>query len=217
LGRIISFLKESGQYDNTLMVVTADHGDMLGDHFMWGKQHVYDPSYRIPLIIRDPENPEQHGQSVDALTETIDLAPTILDVCGRNAPLSMDGCSLKGFLGGRPPTTWKDGVHMELEFGDPVLPKPLQSERGLALRESNLAILREDRFKLVHFNGNLPPLLFDLQNDPDEMCDLASSPAHQETLLRMTRKLLSLRMSHADRTLSEMKTTEGGVINYLPD
>ncbi|MEK6205847.1 MAG: DUF4976 domain-containing protein, partial [Amylibacter sp.] len=76
------------------------------------------------------------------------------------------------------------------------------------------AILREDRFKLIHFNGDLPPLLFDLDNDPSELNDLAGDAAHAETLLRLTRKLLSHRMKHADRTIADVKITSEGAVGF---
>lgn len=215
-GRIIAFLKETGQYDDTLIVLTADHGEMLGDHHMWGKQTIYDSAYRIPLIIRDPEHPQQHGQVVDAMTETIDITPTILDLIGGNVPISMNGASLRPFLGGGVPDTWRDCVHMELDFAEPNGPTVWQNVVDTSFYESNVAILRDARFKLVHFNGDLAPLLFDVENDPHEMKNLADDPAHQSTLLRMTQKLLSHRMRHADHSLSDLRITADGVVSYQP-
>ncbi|MFK5998426.1 MAG: alkaline phosphatase family protein [Rhodobacterales bacterium] len=209
-GRIISFLKETGQYDDTLLVLAADHGEMLGEHHLWGKHTPYDAAYRIPLIIRDPKNPAQFGTSVDAFTESVDLTPTILDMIGQRVPAGMDGVSLRPYLEGKTPENWRDCVHMELDFGEPDETTKWQEATGVSTNEANLAILRETRFKLVHFNGDLPPLLFDLENDPDELQDLAGDPAHAATLLRLTRKLLSHRMKHADRTLSNVRITPDG-------
>ena len=216
IGRIITFLKESGQYDDTLIVLMADHGEMLGDHHMWGKQNPYDPAYHVPLIIRDPQNPAQHGAAVEVLTESVDVTPTILDLLDRHIPASMDGVSLRPFLEGKPPADWRDCVHLELDFGEPDRVTKWQETTGASTAEANLAILREDRFKLVHFNADLPPLLFDLDADPFEMANLADDPAHAATLLRLTRKLLSHRMKHADRTLADVKITANGVVNFTP-
>jgi len=213
LGRIFRFLKESGQYEETLIVLTADHGEMLGDHHMWGKQQVYEPAYHVPLIIRDPDTPEGHGTSVTALTESIDLAPTILAACGRNAPPAMDGRPLSAFLRGHRPEGWKTHIMQELDFGEPDRPTPMQMANEMPLEAANLAILREARFKLVHFNGGLPPLLFDLENDPKEMQNLAGDGAYQAVLLRLTQTLLSHRMRHADQNLARMQVGPGGVLN----
>jgi arylsulfatase A-like enzyme len=215
-GRIITFLKKTGQYDDTLIVFTSDHGEMLGEHHLWGKQNPYDTAFRIPLIIRDPQNPAQYGQKVAAFSESIDVTPTILDLIGQHIPAGMDGVSLRPFLEGRTPENWRDCVHMELDYGEPDRVTKGQIATGTSTQESNLAILREERFKLVHFNGGLPPLLFDLETDPDELHDLAGDPAHAGTLLRLTQKLLSHRMTHADRTLTDVKLTSDGVVGFTP-
>ncbi len=216
LGRVFAHLKETGEYDDTLIILTADHAEMLGDHFTWGKFHFYEPAWRIPLMIRDPERPGSFGTEVEAFTESIDIAPTILDYAGRAAPAGMDGRSLRGFLEGAPPADWRDCVHMELDFGEPDTPTKAQRALGIPLKRANLAILREARWKLVHFSAALPPLLFDMENDPGELRNLAGDPAHAGTLLRMTQKLLSHRMAHMDGTLSGMRATAGGMFGYDP-
>lgn len=192
IGRLIAYLKDTEQYDDTLIVLTSDHGELLGDHHMWGKNNIFDSAYRVPLIIRDPSNPEQHGTTVSAFTESIDVTPTILDMIGGKIPAAMNGHSLRPFLEGQTPKSWRDCVLMELDFAEPDEDTIWQKTTGLGLREANLSILREERFKLVHFNGGLPPLLFDMQADPDEMDNIADDPAHSTTLLRLTQKLLSL-------------------------
>jgi len=214
-GRIISFLKETNQYDDTLIIFVADHGEMLGDHHLWGKQCPYEAAYHIPLIIHDPQNPTQYGATVQVLTESTDITPTILDLIGQQIPPSMDGTSLRPFLEGSPPDNWRDCVHMELDYGEPNTTTLMQAATGVTNLESNLAILREDQFKLIHFNGGLAPLLFDLQLDPDEMNNLAADPAHTTTLLRMTQKLLSHRMKHANRSLTGIKITPEGAVGYM--
>ena len=162
---MIGFLKETGQYDSTLIVVTADHGEMLGDHHAWGKSTVYDAAYHTGLIIRDPALPAQFGRMVDHPTEAVDVTPTILDCLGLPIPHSMDGCSLLPFLRGETPEDWRDHTFSELDFGDPVAPHPAFAALGIAPEEANLAILRGPTHTLVHVNGGLPPLLFDHRAD----------------------------------------------------
>jgi arylsulfatase A-like enzyme len=213
-GRIIGFLKDTCQYDDTLVVLVADHGETLGEHHLWGKKNPYEGAFHIPLIIHDPKNPSHHGSVVQEFTESIDVTPTILDLIGQHIPAGMDGVSLRPFLEGKTPAKWRDSVHLELDFGEPDVLTKCQETTGVSTHEANLAILREDRFKLIHFNGDLPPLLFDLDNDPSELNDLAGDPAHAETLLRLTRKLLSHRMKHADRTIADVKITSEGAVGF---
>jgi arylsulfatase A-like enzyme len=212
IGRLLDYLKTSGQYDDTMIVVTSDHGEMLGDHFMWGKESIYDPAFHVPLIIRDPHRRQAAGTVVDAFTESIDVAPTILDWIGHEIPPGFDGRSLLPFVEGANPPDWREHVFCELDLGDPVAPTRYQRHLGLDLTQANLAILRERRFKYVHFNGGLPPLLFDILSDPHEMTDLAGDPAFAPELLRLSRRMLDHRMSHASQTAPSMKLTATGVL-----
>ena len=214
IGRVIDFLHDNGLYDSTLVVVTADHGEMLGDRRQWGKMSFFDAAFHTPLIIRDPCQADGKSVRIDAMTESIDLPPTILDWVGGKTPAAMNGRSLLEFLGGGSPADWRGHSCSELDFGDPVTPTLWQTELGLSLREANLAILREADRTLIHFNGGLPPLLFDTSGERGEMQNLAGDPAWEGELLRLTRKLLDHRMKHADHTLSDMKVTPGGTINF---
>jgi arylsulfatase A-like enzyme len=211
IGRLIGYLKASGQYGDTLIVVTADHGEMLGDHFMWGKESIYDPAFHVPLIIRDPHRRQAAGTVVEAFTEAIDIAPTLLDWMGLEAPPAFNGRSLLPFVEGASPPDWRDHVFCELDLGDPVSPTRYQRWLGLEWRDANLAILRERRFKYVHFNGGLAPLLFDMEADPFELTNLAGDPAYASELLRLARRMLDHRMSHAAQSAPSMKLTADGV------
>ena len=118
LGRVIGYLKETGQYDNTLIVFTCDHGEQLGDHHLLGKLGYFDESFRIPLVIRDPspEAVSSYGRIVDQFTETIDVMPTILTWVGAEVPRACDGRSLLPFLYGETPADWRTEVHYEFDF-----------------------------------------------------------------------------------------------------
>ncbi len=216
VGRIIDHLKKTGQYDNTLLVFTSDHGEMLGDRYMWGKDTVYDPAFHVPLIIRDPDQPDQHGSVVEAFSESIDIAPTILDWMGQTPPGSIDGESLRPLLAGQTPDDWRDHVFFELDLADPEAETVWQRDMGLSIRDANLSVIRDERFKMVHFNGGYPPLLFDMSSADGEMRNLADDPEHAPTVLRFTQKMLNHRMHHANHTLSDMKVTGSGTLNYAP-
>jgi len=211
IGRLTGYLEATGQYEDTLIVVTSDHGEMLGDHFMWGKESPFDAAFHVPLVIRDPRRRATAGRVVEALTESIDLAPTILGWLGQAPPPAFDGRSLVPFLDGVEPEDWRDHVFFEYDLGHPVKPTRYQRRLGLGLEQANFAALRERRFKYVHFNGGLPPMLFDLAEDPAELRNLAEEPAHAPELLRLARRMLDHRMRHAGRSHSRMHLTEAGV------
>ena len=207
IGRVIRFLKDTGQYENTLLVVTADHGEMLGDRNCWGKMSVFDAAYHTPLIVHMP------GGSTDAQitvpTESIDITPTILDWVGQAIPDAMNGRSLMPFLQGEPAADWRGYSFSELDFADPLQPTRWQQDLGTGLADSCLSILRDDRFTLIEFAAKLPPLLFD-NAGRGELENVADQPEYAETLTRMTRDMLRHRMRNMDKTLSNwMITSEG--------
>lgn len=209
IGRIVDWLKESGQWEDTLLVVTSDHGEMLGDHHLWGKMTWHRAAYHVPLIIRDPELPAGHGSVCGLASESVDVAPTILDLLGCEIPDSMDGRSLAPVLAGESPPDWRTYSFSELDFGNPLTLNPGLAQLGLTADRANLAILRDQRHTLVHFNGGLPPLLFD-RNAGGEANDIAGEEAAQPVLLAMTRAMLDHRMSHGEGLFARtMITSEG--------
>ncbi len=208
-GRIIRFLKDSGQYDDTLLVVVADHGEMLGDHHAWGKMHYYDAAYHTPLIIRDPALKEGFGREVDAPTESVDVTPTILDLLGLDIPDTMDGRSLAPFLRGKAPDDWRDYSYSELDYGDPVEPTLWQTRLGLDSDLTNFAILRGRKHTLIHFNGGLPPILFD-HEDEGEARNVANDPGASSILLEMTQRLLNHRLTHSEGRFARTMITAKG-------
>jgi len=209
LGRLVDHLKRTGQYDRTLIVFTADHGEMLGDHWFTGKDGFFDPAFRVPMIVK-PLSGTARGAVVEHFTEHVDLLPTLCDLAGLDVPDQADGVSLRPFLEGRLPAAWRSGVQFEYDFRDVIGAAP-ETALGLRLDQCCLAVWRGERFKYVHFAG-LPALFFDLEADPHELCDLAGDPAHRENLLASAQTLLSHRMVHADRTLTGIHLGPDGPI-----
>ncbi|MDJ0827929.1 MAG: sulfatase-like hydrolase/transferase [Rhodobacter sp.] len=206
LDRVLAWLKDSGQWSSTMVIVCGDHGEMLGDRHCWGKRAPFAASYHVPLIVRWPGG--AGGVRVTAPTESVDLLPTILEAVGLEAPHWADGRSLMPFLRGAAPEGWRDTTYSELDFGNPVAPTLWQTELGLGVAEANLAILREGPWTLVHFNGGLPPLL--LSEADGQAVNHAADPGQAGLLLRLTRRLLDHRMRHADRGLSDWMITPDG-------
>ncbi|MCL6708688.1 alkaline phosphatase family protein [Pseudomonas sp. R2.Fl] len=208
-GRICAALKASGAWDNTVVVFTSDHGEMMGDHWCLGKSGFHEGSYHIPLVIRDPRDRKGRGRQVDAFTSAADLMPTLCEKMEITPGNHQDGRSLQPFLDGAAnPGDWRDCAFWEFDFRD-IVNGATESHFGLASSRCNLAVIRDDRFKYVHFTG-LPALLFDMHEDPAELRNLAEDPAHLPVRLRYAEKLLSLRAAHLDQTLAYTELTDGG-------
>src|SRR4030095_6571108 len=139
--------------------------------WLLGKSGYFDQSYRVPCIVRDPRRVADatRGKRVDRFTEHVDVMPTLLEWLGLEVPPACDGMSLLPFFEhAAGPAGWRDEGHWEYDFRD-------ATGIDLPLHARNLTVLRDRRFKYVHFAG-LPPLLFDLVADPHEMHDIASAP-----------------------------------------
>ncbi|USG62975.1 alkaline phosphatase family protein [Sneathiella marina] len=210
IGRIISALKESGDYDDTLIVVTTDHGEQLGDHYLFGKLGFYDQSFHIPLIIKPPLSwGFNTGETVSAFTESVDIMPTILDGINQAIPRQCNGETLLPLLKGETPEGWRDAVHWLFDFRDPLQGRS-EAFFDMPSSDCNVLVHRDEDFKYVHF-ANLPPLLFDMRNDPQEEHNLAEEPDYQAVVLHYVQKLLSWRMRHENSELADLITSDDGL------
>jgi len=171
IGRILAALERSGQAEDTLVVYTSDHGEMLGEHALWNKSSLLEESARVPLILSWPGTLPR-GRRVDGCVSLVDLTATLLDAGGAPGALPLDGRSLLG-LAARPDSAWPDEAICELYA---------------TWTDRPLAMLRRGRHKL-HLSHEEAPQLYDLTTDPREMTDLASDPAHAGLLRDLTRSL----------------------------
>jgi arylsulfatase A-like enzyme len=211
IGRIIEALKESKEYDNTLIIVTSDHGEQLGDHYLFGKLGFYDQSFHIPLIIKPPKSwNAKRGETVSAFTESVDIMPTILGGLGLAIPRQCNGDTLLPWLKGETPAHWRDAVHWLFDFRDPLQGRS-EAFFNLPSSDCNVLVYRDADFKYVHFAG-LPALLFDMRNDPEETQNLAEEPDYQAVLLHYAQKLLSWRMRNEYSELDNLITSDDGLV-----
>jgi arylsulfatase A-like enzyme len=211
IGQVLDVLAERRELDDTLIVFTSDHGEQLGDHYMLGKMGFYDQSYHVPLIVVDPsrEADASRGRVVEGLTESIDVLPTVLDWAGLAVPHTCDGASLlptvRGAAGGL-----REAVHFEFAIRGGFL-VPDRWTLGMDYRTCDLGVLRTERYKYVHFQ-TLPPLLFDLREDPGELHDRSTDPAYAAVMLTMAQKMLSWRMNCAERELVNLSASPRGLV-----
>jgi arylsulfatase A-like enzyme len=212
VGRLIDHLESTGEYENTLIVFASDHGEQLGDHWLFAKYSYFDQAFHIPLIVRDPRRSADGGRGsvVSAFTENIDVMPTILDWLGVEVPAACDGESLLPFCRGEADPGWRREVHWSYDFRDVAGQK---SERALGLTsdQCTMNVIRDERYKYVHFTA-LPPLFFDREVDPSEFRNFAEDPAYHGLVLEYAQKMLSWRMAHEDRRLTNTLLAPGGPV-----
>jgi arylsulfatase A-like enzyme len=209
LGQVFRHLDETGQWDDTLVVFTSDHGEQLGDHHLLGKIGYHDESFRIPFVVKDPAGRDRGGAIEDAPTESVDVMPTILDWLGGEAPRACDGRSVMPLVRGERPDDWRTELHYEYDFRDVHYSQP-ERVLGLGMDESSLCVVQDERYKYVHFAA-LPPLFFDLADDPHGFIDRAGDPAYAALVRDYAQKALSWRLLHADRTLTHFRATPDGL------
>lgn len=215
LGRIWQGLREAGTWQDTVIVLTSDHAEMMGDHFMLGKGGFHDGSFHLPLIIRDPRR-KASGETVDRFTLAVDLMPTLIELMGGEAPAYLDGTSLTPWLSRRKPLAWRDAAFWEYDFRG-ISSGRAESHFGIGSRDCNLTVLRTETHKYVHFGGSLPPLLFDLEADPMELENRAEDPSMTALRLHFAERLLTLRARHLDQSTALSELTEGGIAgSYAP-
>lgn len=203
-GRVVAELKESGAWEETLVIVTADHGDQLCDQGLVEKLAFFEQSYHIPLLIHDPDDRERHGTVVTAFTENVDVLPTIAVALGEPAPAQCDGRPLQPFLRGETPGWWRDAAHYEWDWRYLFIGGDGQGgwPDNRFLEHQNLAVLRDDRGAYVHF-GDGSWLLFDLEADPT----WRTTSEDPERVLHYAQAMLSWRQEHLDRTLTDLLLT----------
>ncbi len=185
IGRIMKALEETGQRDNTLIIFTSDHGEHLGDHGRVQKgMPGWDSSARVPLIVSMPQR-YQAGVISDELIEHVDLVPTVLDCCGIQTPLILQGRSFRGLLDGSDYTP-RTSAFMELHHN----------------RHGQKAIATKTHKYNIDHQGF--ERLYDLTNDPHELTNLADQPDHTQALadmrLEMLKRWHEVQPNHRPRT-----------------
>lgn len=215
LGRVLAALRRSTAWERTLVIVTSDHGEMLGDHWMVGKSGFFPQAFHVPLLLRDPRHAARHGRRVEAFTQHVDLLPTVLEAIGVPVPLQADGHALTDFLAGDDPAGWRESVTWEHDFRD-MAGGLAAKALGLAQEDCGIAVRLGRSTAYVHFSG-LPPLWFDLARDPGWLPGRGRADETAATMLADAQAMLSHRMRHADRRLASARLTPDGLVgSYDP-
>ena len=223
LGRLLDHLETTGRMQDTMIVLTSDHGDYLGDHWLGEKDLFHDPSVKIPLIVYDPRSTADatRGTTCDALVESIDLAATFIEAAGGQVPDHIvEGRSLLPWLQGQQPD-WRQFAISEYDYSA----TPQAALLGLAPRDARLFMVFDGRWKLIHAEGGFRPMLFDTQTDPQEFHDLAKTDAHEAEIARLYDMLarwgrrLSQRVTKSEADILAMrgKSVRRGILPFLYD
>lgn len=198
IGRLLNYLDKAGLTENTIVVLTSDHGFFLGDHGWFDKRMMYEQALRVPWIIRYP-GVTKPGTKTDSWVLSIDNAPTVLDLVGLKVPEDMQGQSILPILKGKTPKDWRKSMYYHYyEFGSPhwVLP-----HYGI----------RTERYKLISYYTINEWELFDLERDPDEMESLlvmegmAPYPGYEDVVNDLVGQLTDLRKKYNDTTGKPVK------------
>lgn len=188
IGKMVEFLDKRGILNDTVIVVTSDHGDYLGDHGLGEKELYFEEALRIPLIICDPSEEAEatRGQTIDAMAESIDLIPTFVEMFGGDPAYDwLEGRSLVPMIHGTADTSWRDAVFAEHDYSL----RGARPAMGLHPKESKSWMVRTGRWKYIH-HATFRPELYDLQNDPLEQQDLGADHGHEAIRAQMAGRLL---------------------------
>jgi arylsulfatase A-like enzyme len=205
LGRVLRRLDERGQAADTLVIYTSDNGFFEGEHGWYDKRFMYEPSLRVPLLVRYPRGAAAERVE-ERMVQNIDLAPTILDIAGVEIPRGMQGRSLRPLLEGGAARDWRQSIYYSYyenswvlhgkgreAMADPSFkyftPHRVGPHRGV----------RTGRHKLIHYYGEADYWeLFDLQEDPHELRNVYSQTRHAALVAQLKTELHRLRRHYGD-------------------
>jgi arylsulfatase A-like enzyme len=187
IGRMQSYLAESGLEENTIVIYSSDQGFYLGDHGWYDKRWMYEESLAMPLIVRWP-GVTQAGSVDQHLVQNLDYAQTFLELAGLQADPEMQGRSLAGLLRGAEPEDWRSSIYYHYY----AYPSVHQVARHYGIRT--------ERYKLIWFYQFDEWELYDLKLDPDELNNIYELPGSAALKAQLKLQLEELRVSYGDNT-----------------
>ena len=198
VGRLLDWLDANGLRENTIVIYTSDQGFFLGDHGLYDKRFMYEPSIRMPFLVRWP-GVIRPGSVQDALAINADFAPTFLEAAGLRVPEDMQGRSLVPLMKGERPADWRGSFYYRY-YHDP----------GHHNTRAHYGV-RTETHKLIYFWKKDQWELYDLRKDPDELHNLYNDPAQQPLLARLKAELYRLKQELKDDDQFAEKLPPDGV------
>ena len=211
LGRIVAALRQRGEWDNTIVIITADHGEQLGDHGLREKVGFFPQSYHIIGMVRAPQLTAGHGRQVHTFTENVDIFPTLCELLGATPPAQCDGRSLVPWLRGSTPASWREMATSEYDWrqlyiSDDPNGSAMQWPNDRRLERQHLCVQHDNESAYVQF-GNGDWLAFDIAADPTWRTPIPDA----RRVLPLAQRMLTWRSQHAQRELSGLKLEQGGI------
>ena len=188
IGRVMEYLEEIGELDNTVIVYTSDQGFFLGEHGWFDKRFMYEECLRMPFVIRYPKMIKA-GSTSKAICMNVDFGPTFLDLAGIEVPSEMQGRSFRKVLEkkGRIPSGWREAAYYHYyEY-----PAEHSVKRHYGIRTSDC--------KLIHFYNDIDQWeMYDMTADPQEMRNVYDDPAYADKRTQMHRILEQVQQEYED-------------------
>jgi len=204
IGRVLKYLDQHNLTEETLIIYTTDNGFFLGEHGWYDKRFMYEPSMRIPLIMRWPAAPK--ARLSEHLVANIDIAPTILDYAGVTTPEEVQGKTLRGIVNGGQQTMWRKSVYYTYYENS----WSLRGKGAAAMTDPSFQYftphrigphrgIRTETHKLIHYysEGDYHEI-FDLRKDPHELNNLYGRREETSLAADLRFQLQRLREQYAD-------------------
>jgi len=204
VGRVLDYLDENDLAQDTIVIYTSDQGFFLGEHGLYDKRFIYEPSLRIPLLVRWPAGIAP-GAHADKLVQNLDFAPTMLEAAGLEVPAEMQGRSFLSIAKGNAPADWRDAIYYRYWMNRAHFNVPAHFG------------VRTERYKLAYFydkstgpdgrtsvRGARPNVrdpfweFYDLQQDPLELQNLIDDERYNDRIQALARRLIELRSQYGD-------------------
>lgn len=188
VGRVLDHLEKAGLADETIVCYSSDQGFYLGEHGWYDKRWMYEESLRTPLIVRTPDR-SQAGRRVEAMVQNIDMAPTFVEWAGLPPQDGFHGRSLAPLVRGERPTDWRESIYYHYYQGKDSTHR-VHRHRGV----------RTERYKLIHFytvTDGPAWELYDLEQDPHEVRNIAGDPESSEIVERLKAELARLERQYS--------------------
>jgi len=185
VGRLLDWIDANGLRDNTVVIYTSDQGFFLGDHGLYDKRFMYEPSVKMPFLVRWPAS-VQPGRVTTALATNCDFAPTFLDLAGVRVPPDMQGRSLTPILRGEQPPDWRNSMYYRY-YHDP----------GHHDTRAHYGV-RTDTHKLMYFWRKDQWECYDLLKDPEEMRNIYNDPTAKPIVDKLKQELYRLKKEVED-------------------